>query len=103
MHGYRQYSVFKIHKLYENLWKQQNFIAISLGGKKSNYVHLNYITLPMVLGKIDKRKIIDKKYKILSEKAIEHDLNLFNPKKASFYALIIFSNVSLSKKLIAQL
>ena len=38
----------------------------------------------MVLGKIDKRKLYEKKYKIESENAIKHDLNLFNPKNASF-------------------
>ena len=103
MHGYRQYSAFKIHQLYENFWKKQNFIAVSLGGKKSNFVHLKYITLPMVLGKIDKRKLNEKKYKIESEKAIKEDLNFFNPKKASFYALVIFSNISLSKKLVSQI
>ena len=103
MNGYRQYSAFKIHQLYEKFWKKQNFIAVSLGGKNSNFVHLKYITLPMVLGKIDKRKLYEAKYKVESENAIKHDLKLFNPKNASFYALVIFSNITLSKKLFSQL
>ena len=102
MHGYRQYSTNKISKLYQSLWKKENFIAIALGGKKSNYIHLNYITIPMVLGKVDKRKKVEKKYKIESENAIKEDLKIFNPKSASFYALIIFSNLELSKNILKK-
>ena len=56
----------------------------------------------MVLGKVDKRKKVEKKYKIESENAIKEDLKIFNPKSASFYALIIFSNLELSKNILKK-
>ena len=56
----------------------------------------------MLLGKIDKRKKVENKYKLVSENAIKEDLKIFKPKTASFYALIIFSNVSLPQKILKK-
>ncbi len=96
-HGYRQYSPSSILNLYDKFWKKEQFFSFSLGGKNCNKLHIKYITLPMVMKKEDKRKKEFKNYKIDLNKAISIDFQTFDPKNASFYALVIFSNVKLGK------
>ena len=99
MHGYRQYSFSTICKLYDILWKNEQFFSFSLGGKNCNYLQIKYITFPMVLGLKDKREKDFKTYKIDLEKAIKKDLKVLDPKNGSFYALVIFSNKNVPKTL----
>ena len=96
-HGYRQYSTSKISELYNTFWKNEFFIACSLGGKNCNIQHIVDITIPMITKRTDYRKKSPKKYKARLKNSISKDLKILNPKRASFYALFIFSNLNKEK------
>ena len=96
-HGYRQYSTSKISELYNTFWKNEFFIAFSLGGKNCNIQHIVDITIPMITKRTDYRTKSPKNYKARLKNSISKDLKIFNPKRASFYALFIFSNINKEK------
>ena len=93
-HGYRQYSTSKISELYNTFWKNEFFVAFSLGGKNCNIQHIVDITIPMITKKIDYRIKSPKNYEARVKNSISKDLKILNPKGASFYALFIFSNIN---------
>lgn len=98
-HGYRQYSSKNISSIKKTTWSKSKFIAVKLGGKACNRLHLKHITFPMVTKQNSIREINEKKYDQLTRDAIRNDLKETNPKNSSFYALLIFSNISIPKNL----
>lgn len=98
-HGYRQYSVKKINKIKDKIWSKEKLIAVKLGGSKCNKIHFKYITLPMILNRKSLRERNLNKYNKLVENAIKEDFKDKRPKHASFYALLIFSNVKVPNNL----
>ena len=93
-HGYRQYSVKKISSMKANYWDESKFVAFKLGGQNCNKLHLKHITLPMVTKQKGLRESDLDKYDNFVKDAISKDLNNTDPKNGSFYALLIFSNLS---------
>lgn len=89
-HGIRQYtprSISKITKIFED--EKSYSVLYKLGGKLSNKVHRDYITIPMYIKKKDDRELKKDEYIRKLQYAIEHDINGEEP---SFYALVIHSN-----------
>jgi hypothetical protein len=91
-HGYRQYNprnISKITKLFNSNTKKS---LISLGSKRSNSVHRKFITIPMLLKRVDNRKLHSKKYNEEAFNAIRQDE--IDPKSncATFYALVMKTN-----------
>ena len=78
-------------------FKNEFFIACSLGGKNCNIQHIVDITIPMITKTTDYRTKSPKNYKARLKNSISKDLKVLNPKRASFYALFIFSNINKEK------
>ena len=87
------------NKIKDKIWSKEKLIAVKLGGSKCNKIHFKYITLPMVTKRQSIRENNINKYNELVSNCINEDLKDNNPKNASFYALLIFSNVKIPKNL----
>ena len=93
-HGVRQYnerSLQMISKLFSEFSKVDLFL---LGGKNCNEIHYRYFTYPsMILKKKNFAEEIPMDYESQLKKAIADDAGKSNHKNASFYALVIQSDI----------
>ena len=91
-HGYRQNNFRKINKLISSYSKESQIEVIRIGGFKTFFLHLSYITFPFITRRKDKRETHGKLYKSKVLAATFGDLSKTKGMFTSFYALIIKSN-----------
>jgi len=91
-HGYRHYNYEMISKLTESFNDNHNFYLFHIGGKNINKFTFKQITFNRVL----KKKIGSIDIKKLKE-CIQKDNNIKTFKNASFYGIVILSNIQIKK------
>jgi len=93
-HGYRQYTPRTVSKI-TRLFPDAQCFLLGLGGPSCNRVHMNFITKPIALDGIDKRKTTPKDYqKAVQQAILEDNVHETFPTDPSFWALIICSHWS---------
>jgi len=93
-HGVRQYTPRNISKITKLFDKNTIKTLYSLGGNNSNKVHRKFVLFPLLRGIGDQRFNNTKLYLESLKKAIDKDQNKLRLNNATFYALIMQSNIS---------
>ena len=96
-HGIRQYNFRTINKIIKISKVKEVPILVCLGGPKTNSIHVKAITMHLIKKATQKMYTTAEGYEFSLAKAIKQDEVKRNPKKATFYGLIVQHN--LEKKL----
>ncbi|WP_337997829.1 class I SAM-dependent methyltransferase [Oleispirillum naphthae] len=92
-HGYRQYSHRRLEEIAALFGARAFAAAVALGAGRCNAVHARYITRPMLTGRPDRREAGTAAYVAELTAAIAADMARPDFARASFYALIVGSNL----------
>lgn len=89
-HGYRQYTPRTVSRI-TRLFPTSHCFLFGLGGPACNRVHDTFITKPLAMEGIDRRKTQPQEYQQELLRAIEQDKDA-TPTNPSFWALVVCSN-----------
>jgi len=94
LHGIRQYNLRMICKILQVSKIEKPGLLILLGGKNSNRFHWNTVTKNLVLHRYNKVFTFANGYSNGLIKSIENDTLENNPRKTTFFALVLQHNVT---------